>query len=178
MTIGPSFVFIHVPRTAGTTMARKFLPQFGGELVGKDHERIVPGEHQRKFTFTVVRNPYDRMLSCWYHLRRNDQTRGIRDIGFPGFMELVMDHWDEGGYSQSAFLAEARIDFLARYEAIAEQVLLLPFNTTGILWPSERMNSERRPRWESDIGDHPRWARIIEAHSGPDFLRFGYKKLS
>lgn len=177
MTLGPSFVCLHVPRTASNTMSRRFLKQFGGERIGKHHERIVPIEHIRKFTFAVVRNPYDRWLSCWHHLRRNDRDHGIADMCFPEFMHLMVNGWGEGGYSQVEFLAEARMDRILKYEDLAESVLELPFNAASIPWPSEKMNSEVRLPWRVEMAEHPNtWMKIVEAVSGGDFLRYGYEQ--
>lgn len=172
MIIGPDFVFIAVPRTASNAMARLFLPKFGGQNYGKHHLRTVPERHRRKFTFAVVRNPYDRVFSMWYHLRRHDPKRIPDD--FPKFVDILMNNWGEGGLHQAAFLAEARIDRVLKYEQLHLEVLQLPFAIPPIRWPMDMINREDRPFWSEDLRQHPDWAEHIERHSGPDFVRYQY----
>jgi hypothetical protein len=58
-------IFIHIPKTAGTSITKKFLPNFKGF---KHHDFIFYKNLLKdkisdyKF-FTVVRNPYDRIVS-------------------------------------------------------------------------------------------------------------------
>ena len=72
MIIGPDFVFLHVPRCAGTLMQRVYLPLFGGVYHEPFHGREVPAEHAHKFTFAIVRNPYQRMMSIWAHWKETN----------------------------------------------------------------------------------------------------------
>ena len=196
MTIGPDFVCVHVPRTASNAMSRLFLPLFGGAKVGKQHDRVVPPEHERKFTFTVVRNPYDRMLSCWHHAQRNSTNKAVAAMDFPEFMRLLpvgadvirardipvvgnpSENWDESGSGQALFLSAARIDCVLRYENLIGEVATLPFNSKRIKWPEERLNAEARPRWQDEIAAKPEWAGVVEWHSNLDFARYGYGKWS
>ena len=177
MYIGPGFVFLAVPRTASNTITTLFLPQFGGCNTGEYHACCVPHFHRHKFTFAVVRNPYDRMLSCWYHLRRNDQIFNIRSMDFPEHMQPQKDKWGPDGRSQAEILSYSRIDRVLRYENLAEEVLDLPFNLDRLPWPTEVRNSEERPPWQEELQRHPDWVEIINRHSAHDFERFGYDRL-
>ena len=69
-------IFIHIPKNAGTSIEKYF---------GNGSVRIQPSKHadiheiKRKFTnsynkykkFTIIRNPYDKMVSWYFYLKRN-----------------------------------------------------------------------------------------------------------
>ena len=69
-------IFIHIPKNAGTSIETLFA---------NDSFRIQPNKHanifeiKRKFKnsynnykkFTIIRNPYDKMVSWYFYLKRN-----------------------------------------------------------------------------------------------------------
>jgi len=70
MTIGPDFVYVCIPRTASNMMERHFLPRYGGRPLSDTdvyayHANQVPDKYKDRFTFTIIRNPYTRMLSYY-----------------------------------------------------------------------------------------------------------------
>ncbi|MFT4800723.1 sulfotransferase family 2 domain-containing protein [Patiriisocius sp. Uisw_047] len=58
---GYNCVFIHIPKTAGTSIRRGV---FKNEVEGP-YFNTVPEGWEDKFSFAFVRNPYDRMISAW-----------------------------------------------------------------------------------------------------------------
>lgn len=57
----PKCVFIHIPKTAGSTIRNGI---FKGEYTGPVFE-VLPEDWNEYFKFAFVRNPYDRMVSAW-----------------------------------------------------------------------------------------------------------------
>jgi hypothetical protein len=156
-------------------MCRVFLPQFGGNMHGVHHATAIPPGNEDKLVFTVVRNPYDRLLSCWHHLRRHDEKFNIRNKTFPEFMALLEEHWGPDGKSQVEFLPK-RMEWYLRYEKLADQVLGLPFNYAQHHWPEERQNEEERPGWRTELHANPHYVDLINEHSAPDFEAFEYPR--
>jgi len=180
MTIGPNFVFVAVPRTGSTWLATKVLPKFSGVMIGDDpHANRVPEKHQNKLIFTVVRNPYDRMLSVWHHLRRHDTSYGIDKMGFHVFISLLrykrlMNAWGPEGGSQSEFLRLVNPNVILRYERLYEGLQSLPFIVGEIT--RRRVNASDRPPWQEEI-QTPGYIEAVHGHSHEDFEAFGYEQL-
>jgi len=89
-------IFVHIPKNAGTSI-KAF---FGNKEFYHKHKAIkeIKNENPEIYNsyrkFTVVRNPYDRMVSWYFYLKRAmgiEQSRG--------------DHrWSSGEYFPSSFL--------------------------------------------------------------------------
>jgi hypothetical protein len=181
MVAGPDFVYVAVPRTASIAIARFWLPLYGGaELPRGHHRREVPPEHDGKFTWAVVRNPYERMLSLWrlFYLRRSKEA-------FGDFLRHCINRPDRKVLmNQSRFLELARIDQVVRYEHLAADLGALPFVEQ---WhPVPRENTSEKPyperRLRCPLPREHCWTaeerRLVEEHSWEDFSHFGYEKTS
>lgn len=171
MIIGPDFVFLHVPRCAGTLMQHMYLPLFGGVYHDPFHGREVPPEHAHKFTFAIVRDPYHRMMSIWAHWKEiNFQNLDfLKTGGAAECAERFLSVPEQ--YTQADFLSLARVDAVLHYETLANEVLSLPFNKKGIPLPAQKVNRSK-VRWELMTR---RFIGAVNAHSRADFEKFGYE---
>lgn len=63
MIVGDSFIFIHNPKTGGSSIRGALLPQYG--RTDKQHAGLFPprGYQSIPHRIAVVRNPYDRIVS-------------------------------------------------------------------------------------------------------------------
>ena len=93
-------IFIHIPKTAGTSISSYFNER-------QIRLRVQPGKHdtinhiKQRFSnlydsyskFTVVRNPYDRMVSWYFYLKNECLQSGLPlEKAFPcNFIQWVKD---------------------------------------------------------------------------------------
>jgi hypothetical protein len=64
-----NFLFVHIQKTAGTSISNALMKIFGSEFIAPAHLlfRDVEISGERPYVFTVVRNPWERMVS-WYEM--------------------------------------------------------------------------------------------------------------
>jgi len=178
MVIGPNFVFLAIARTASQMMTYHFLPPYGGVSLGIDsyHRMDVPMEHVDKFTFSVVRNPYDRMLSLWYLIQMFDRSALLLDNILKDWTPAEFVMWcatqtRENWQSQTTLLLRARVDQVLRFENLEADLRSLPF-VNDFKMPLV-YNAMDRPPVESDLT--PEFIAAVNVHSEMDFIRFGYE---
>jgi hypothetical protein len=70
-------IFIHVPKTAGVSVSRALYGRPLGHFTAVDIRRVLPREFGSLFTFGVVRNPLNRLISA-YRFARAGGTSEMR----------------------------------------------------------------------------------------------------
>jgi len=129
-----NYEFIHISKTAGSSI--KYALGVPWENKHKTaHEKIEElGQRvwDRKFTFTVVRNPWDRAVSEYhYRIRTNQNELGENPIAFSDWIRLTYQEVDpfyqddpqmfmpqaDWVYNKSG---KCLVDFICRYERLRE----------------------------------------------------------
>lgn len=149
-----SFVFLAIPKT-GTRSAYKVLSEepYNGVNMG-DHRHIKPRKYRNYFTFTFVRNPYERMFSLyWSCCIRDGDVKGFVEemkqlglentfLNFLKWVDLNKDTFREMNQSkyiilktQSVFFKHNRIDRVIKMENIDHEINTLPFIESFIQMP-------------------------------------------
>jgi hypothetical protein len=62
------FIFIHIPKTGGTSIENAFKKRIKGNrkhLTMSDYENELESDIEKYFIFSVIRNPWDRLVSYW-----------------------------------------------------------------------------------------------------------------
>ena len=136
------FIWFRVPKN-GTRTLLKSLDSNGVKLdvVEAFMCRYPVRTYRDYYKFAVVRNPWDRLVSCWHNkiLRKNsfrlseDLHRKLQD--FPAFVDFVavkdIERCDDHFKSQSALIDLDEVDHLIRMESFEEGVARV-FRTIGI----------------------------------------------
>lgn len=69
-----NFQFIHVNKCGGTSVERALgLPFLNHDLAAERQKRVGKARWDSNFTFTVCRNPYDRMESVFFYQNRFEE---------------------------------------------------------------------------------------------------------
>ena len=77
-------VFIHIPKTGGLSIRKGVFKESPRKrFFGK-----IPNQYQDCFKFAFVRNPFDRLVSCW---RYTCFERSRKRLSFPEFLEIAID---------------------------------------------------------------------------------------
>ena len=171
-------IFIHIPKNAGTSIEEYF---------GNGSVRIQPSKHadiyeiKRKFKnsynnyrkFTIIRNPYDKMVSWYFYLKRN-LGENYNIIEFNEWIKDPSKFWH----------ANDPIDYLkSQYKWINDTVEIIKF---------ENINKELNKFFNKKIdlpitnkSNHDHYLNhynkesldIIYNRYKEDFKKYNYKKL-
>ena len=168
-------IFCHIPRCGGTSieavlsdwdrvdhtqLGRLYFEQWPHRFSGTgDYVYNIALDY---FTFTVVRNPYDRYLSGVNHCKNTMAKLVGRPIGAYWFHEHVMA-------TQKAILGRLVPDYIMRLEYIDEQFDVIR-EMFGLTKPLQKLNSASRGKLTPGQID---W---VTEHFAEDFEAFGYKK--
>ncbi len=135
---------------------------------------LTPETWDTYFKFTVIRNPFDKMVSAWYHfvkprllLRQKIQVllqaaANMRLLHQGKLDVALFRQWiREGGKIRDRdkyFINESQcIDFFIRYETLAEDMARV-CTTLALPWQPERLGSFKQGRRDASI----RWVEYYD----------------
>jgi len=194
-----NIVFVAVPKTATRSIYEILKTNFNGELYDhQDHMRVIPNEFKNYFSFTVVRNPYDRICSTYWHLCKKENKRSkmydsfgyLREFekgGQPNTLESYLHAIQirPSLHSPQQYLwhNRNRIDQVLRFENLQEDFNTLPFIKESINLPYKNVtavikgveNSNPRPSWQEMIDSAT--GKMINSIYKEDVERFGYERI-
>ena len=182
---GRTYLFIHVPKTGGTSIANALdLPNV--MHVSAVQERRDAGDEawNSAFKFAFVRNPWDRIVSQ-YHYRLGKDETGIRTTGisFDEWVRLAYGFRDPKWCWRPEFFGQQRdwiqsehgkieLDFVGRFETFESDCAFVA-TRLGILKPTPHLNrTEHRPYQEYYTGGTE---QIIRRCFKDDIALFGYE---
>lgn len=209
---GRGYVFVHIPKTGGTALALALEARARADdiLIGDtpkarqrrhrlkgvasagrlwkharlaDIEGLVAREAFARFlVFTIVRNPWDRLVSYYHWLRAqrfaHPQVALAQRLGFGAFLA----HPE----TAAAFRASPAVSYVCdgagvercglwlRHERLGEGVAELERRLGVRLPPLERVNASARARdWREHYSDAV--AALVAEMCAEDIARFGYR---
>lgn len=130
-------IFIHIPKNAGTSVLRSL-----GYSGGRQHCSYLyylmsdSAKFRQYYKFTIVRNPYDRLVSGYWYLKNGGNRKSdmkfkeILEESYPDFKSFVFEFLNKDRIHeikifnpQYIYLYDhyytLQVDFIARYENLA-----------------------------------------------------------
>ena len=123
-------IFIHIPKTAGTSLYNLIGYTGIGHVTYRWYESRNSDKFNRYFKFAFVRNPWDRLVSAFFYLKRGgsnamDEHWAIQNIyRFDSFEDFVKGWVTENNI-------EKYFHFIPQYKFIYDQTLALKVNYVG-----------------------------------------------
>lgn len=207
---GRKYIFIHIPKTGGTALsfaleARAMKDdilfdntpkaksrsdrQQGLRAAGRlwkhstraDIEGLVP-DLDSYFIFTLVRNPWDRMVSYYHFLRTQNFDHPAvtlaKSTSFTQFLntpatQAALRAWPASAHMRDRFGLD-RANLYARLEYLDDDLAPLEAHLGFKLTPIARVNASPRDRdWRGYYSDAD--AALIAQLCAEDIARFGYQ---
>src|SRR5262249_33764757 len=63
-------IFIHIPKTAGNSFSQTLFGRDSRHIPYIEDEKAKPKKFRHDFKFTFVRNPWDRLVSTYFFLKK------------------------------------------------------------------------------------------------------------
>ena len=187
-------IFVHVPKAAGTSVNKAIYGRTLGHYSACEIQEKFPKLYERVFTFSLVRNPWDRVLSAYRFacVGRTD-SMGVNNPGqyripeFGSFERFVcewlpkqnVDRLDYIFRPQWMFVCDERgqvmVDHLGRIEEMNATVEILA-DKLGQKISIKNENSTRSSR-ENDFREaytRPEMIDIVRSVYGRDIDLFKY----
>jgi len=181
-------IFIHIPKTGGTSVAVALFGTDSRHVPIAEYIQANPRKARRYFKFTIVRNPYDRLVSSFHFLKQGGLHQWDRRWAeenlteYPDFRTFVREWLTvENAASwahfvpQYQFVTDSRgtvcMDFIGRYESLAAdfaQVAARLGKDVSLPWE----NQGRHEHYATYYDDETR--RLVASVYAKDLELFGY----
>ena len=206
------YLFLHIPRTGGTTIAsvlpegrstnieiNKLISEGTKTQTGANLQHGILDDYNlsegEMFTFTFVRNPWDRVVSIFEHqinscglkLEGSDKITKFRNfvslLKWFWEQDMLDDEFDGHLRPQSCYTHEGKrqiVDFYGRYENMTEDLKTLSkmcqFDLKNLEIPSINKSNNRFSEYKNyyNIGNGVMKSIIHEAYHNEIEL-YGYK---
>lgn len=196
-----NYLFVQLPRTGCTAVARELLEHYSGERIlakhSRHHEYVESEFHNSAFTvFSTVRHPLDDLVSSYEKLRTNhekyldperhqSQPRGyisddtieqFRFVSGGGGFHEYLRRYHRLPFDNWSSLAHQSFDHVMRFESLAhdfERVLRHLGITPVRALPSRNTTERTKPSWVSYYED-PAVQAFIAPRVFPFMRRWNY----
>lgn len=128
-----NFLFIHINKTGGSSIEQALNLSREHKTALEKIDELGHSRWNNRFTFTIVRNPWDKVVSH-YHYRLDTNQRGIREknIPFKKWVRKAYGHRDPEFYDRPRFFmpqvdwisnhdGEIIVDYIGRFEKLYKE---------------------------------------------------------
>jgi hypothetical protein len=184
-------IFVHIPKCAGVSVCRALFGNLaGGHTPLAEYCAVFePRALQTYFKFTIVRNPWDRVLSAYSFLKKGgmdiaDQEWAASELaGYDSFEQFV-EQWltrdsrwrGEHFYPQTYFIDPGRypiaLDFIGHFETLEADFRYIA-ERMALSTRLDRLNDSGHRNYRDYYS--PRTRDIVARVYAEDIQRFGYE---
>lgn len=137
-------IFIHIPKSAGSSVSKILYKRNMGHHPASELKRRMPKLFNDMYKFSIVRNPYKRLISTYDFIKSKGTTHGwvnwykeYDDKSFNNFQSFVLDWLPKYGIDktglllkkQSSYLFDEKdsslVDFIGRLEDLEDVNIIL-----------------------------------------------------
>lgn len=188
-------IFIHIPKAAGTSILHTLAD---GKKIYRDHAawfeyyKVSPFKFRNYYKFTIVRNPYSRIVSAYTYLKNGGNQKD--DLYFKHLFEkenitfdrFILEYLDEYKIHEHVLFKpqylflfdhrhELKVDFVGRYENIEHDMekILQRLNIHKTL---ERKNITKREKSISEYYQNKEVLDRVYTLYKKDFELLDYQK--
>lgn len=159
-------VFVAIPKT-GTRSVYKWMRQNGGHRL-REHQIRIPNLLVEYTSFTTVRNPYSRIVSG-YRCHNQKQILSIDEwLKTRKFRRVVHSR------PQAPYAKRNRIDYVLRFETLAEDFEALPFSDRPLEFENVTSTKDGFGGHFTDLMTNQTVHKINEIYA-KDFHATGYR---
>lgn len=179
-------VFIHNPRTAGTSISKWLTINAGGQKIGPKHGKLP--NPCKEFSFCVVRNPFDVAVSIYHYQWRKieerqakinrgktrkysqeqiDRVRNEFDLPFSDWIIKTNGNYLKNSQKNRSL----NIDKFLLYENLEVEFSLIQ-DYLGLYQPLGHKNSSKRTNYRDYYCEKSK--KIVESRYKEDLIYFNY----
>jgi chondroitin 4-sulfotransferase 11 len=182
---GP-FIFIHINKTAGTSIGRAIgLPVKHHLMASEVIDRIGLEKWNQAYKFTVVRNPWDKVVSHYEYRRKKNKTEiATRNISFSEWVKMTYGDEKDTFYFNNPRSFQPQVEWLKDTDGIVSMDYIIRFEAInegfdhvkqaiGLDADLPHLNASKRTAYQSYYDTE---TRDIVAHwFREDIEAFGYE---
>lgn len=177
------FAFVHINKTGGSSVERTLGLPVDHRTALEWRDDLGPEAWERRYRFTVVRNPWDRAVSHYhYRVQTNQTSLGERKIGFREWLLRVFVERDPAYYDQpKMFMPQLdwvsdeegalMVDRVCRFERLSDDISEVG-KVIGRPLDLPHLKASQRGPYQSYYDDETR--DVVSAWFRRDADAFGY----
>ncbi len=178
------FVFIHINKTGGSSVETALDIPFEHKTALEKIQEWGERAWERKFSFTVVRNPWDKVVSHFFYRVDTNQTQ-LKDR-YIGFNDWVIRAYGEKDalYYDKPKMFMPQLDWITDHDGkiLVDEIIRFEQLETGFNQVAEKIGKKARlPHIKkTQRGDYREYysqeaREAVEQHFQKDIEAFGYR---
>ena len=184
------FVYVAIPRTGSKSMILWLKNRFKASAYGFHHTWKVPPRCRDYLIFTIVRNPYERSMSSWYHVPYGRPNKKPANIST--YCQVMKEHAKlsdgtvkrkgmqvpEGNMNQAAWINRANVNLVLYHERLPDCLADLPFASLSDIekFPRKKELGKKPEGCFFDIFSEEDQEQALWDYAEDDFPLLGYHR--